>query len=219
MRKQVKICLAVLMFLSGCNQVPLLSNLVESSPEKISDEEILQDDFSDKKSGWEQLQIDEGTAGYVGEAYQITINEPNTDIFTAFPRSFVNSEIIVKAIRIKGSDNNNFGVICRFGDEENFYTGQISSDGYAGIFKIHNGEYELLGHEYMIPVPAIMRGSGENEIKFECVDKTLTLSVNGVHADSQQDDTFKTGDIGLIAGTVDGDVDVFQFDDFKVIAR
>jgi hypothetical protein len=120
------------------------------------------------------------------------------------------------AARKKGTDNNNYGVICRFQDSENFYSGQISSDGYAGIFRIQNGEYELLGHQYMMPVPAIMGGSGENEIHFECVDDTLTLSVNGELADSQEDGAFKSGEFGLIAGTVDGNAGVFQFDDLIV---
>jgi len=136
-----------------------------------------------------------------------------------YARIFVNSEITVKVARIKGSDNNNFGIICRFQDSENFYAGQISSDGFAGIFKVEDGEYRLLGHQSMVPVPAIMGGSVENEIRFECIENTLALSVNNVLADSQQDDTFKSGEIGLIAGTIDGNIGVFQFDDLKASAR
>jgi len=218
-RRKAKICLCLLLLSTGCTQIPLLSNIIESSSRNISKEEVLQDDFSDKKSGWDQFQIDEGTSGYVGETYQITVHEPNTDIFTTYARTYVNSEIIVMASRKEGMDNNNYGVICRFQDPENFYAGQISSDGYAGIFRIKNGEYELLGHQYMIPVPAIMGGNGENEILFECVDETLALSVNGELADSQEDDTFKAGEFGLIAGTVEGNAGVFQFDDLIVKAK
>lgn len=218
-RRKVKICLTLLLLFAGCTQIPLLSNIVESSSGNISKEEVLQDDFSDKKSGWDQIRVDEGTAGYVGETYQIAIHEPNTDILTTYARTYVNSEIIVIAARKEGKDNNNYGVICRFQDSENFYSGQISSDGYAGIFRIKNGEYKLLGHQYMVPVPAILGGSGENEILFECVDETLTLSVNGELADSQDDNAFKFGEFGLIAGTVDGNAGVFLFDDLIVTAK
>jgi len=199
--------------------MPLLSHFFDSSSGKSLEETVILDDFSDSKSGWEYLQIDEGSAGYVEETYQIAVNVPNTDIFTTYARTFVNSEIIVKAARIKGSDNNNFGVICRYKDPENFYAGQISSDGCAGIFKIEDGEYHLLGHESMVPVPAIISGGGKNEIRFECIESTLTLSVNGVLADSQEDDTFQFGEVGLIAGTIDGNIGVFQFDEFTVSAR
>ncbi len=68
-------------------------------------------------------------------------------------------------------------------------------------------------------VPAILGGSGENEIRFECIENALTLSVNGALADSQEDDTFKSGEIGLIAGVLDGDFGVFQFDDLIATAR
>ena len=219
MRRSAILCIALLMFFISCNRLPLLSNILNSSSGDNSDEEVLWDDFSDKKSGWEHLQLDEGSAGYVGETYQIVVNVPNTDIFMTYDRTFVNSEITIKAARIQGSDNNNFGIICRFQDSENFYAGQISSDGFAGIFKVEDGKYQLLGHQSMMPVPAIMGGSGENEIQFECIENTLTLSVNSVLADSQQDDTFKSGEIGLIAGTIDGNIGVFQFDDLRASAR
>jgi hypothetical protein len=219
MRRSAIISVALLIFFISCTRMPLLSNILDSSSGDSSDEGDLWDDFSSKKSGWEHLQIDEGSAGYVGETYQITVNVPNTDIFVTYARIFINSEIIVSAVRLKGSDNNNFGIICRFQDPENFYAGQISSDGLAGIFKVEDGEYQLLGHQSMVPVPGIMGGSGKNEIQFECIEKTLTLSVNGELADSQQDDMFKSGEIGLIAGIIDGNTGVFQFDDLTASAR
>ena len=219
MRRSAIICITLQMFFISCTRMPLLSNILDSSSENNSDEGVLWDDFSDKKSGWENLQLDEGSAGYVGETYQIAVDVPNTDIFMTYARTFVNCEITVKAARIIGSDNNNFGIICRFQDSKNFYAGQISSDGFAGIFKVEDGEYRLLGNQNMVPVPAIMGGSGENEIQFECIENTLTLSVNSVLADSQQDDTFKSGEIGLIAGTIDGNIGVFQFDDLKASVR
>ncbi len=219
MRRSAIICIVLIMFSISCIRMPLLANIFDSSSENSLDETVFRDDFSDKKSGWEDLQIDEGSAGYVGETYQIEVNVPNTDLFTTYSRTFVNSQITVKAVRIEGSDNNNFGVICRFQDPKNFYAGQISSDGFAGIFKVEDGEYQLLGHQNMVPVTTIMGGGGENEIRFECIKNTLTLSVNGVLADSQQDDTFKSGEIGLIAGTIDGKIGVFQFDDLTAFAR
>lgn len=220
MRKTaILICVMLQVFFISCARMPLLSSIFNSSTENGAGETTLRDDFSDSKSGWEHIQIDEGTAGYVGETYQITVNMPNSDIFTTYSRIFVNSEVTVRAVKMRGSDNNNFGLICRFQDSENFYAGQISSDGLAGIFKIEDGEYQLLGHQSMVPVPAIMGGSGENEIWFECVETTLSLAVNGEFIDSQRDNAFKSGEIGLIAGTIDGNIGVFQFDDLTAFPR
>ncbi len=218
-KSAILICITLQVFFISCARMPLLSSIFDSSTENGAGETALRDDFSDSKSGWEHIQIDEGTAGYVGETYQITVKLPNTDIFTTYSRMFVNSEITVRAAKMRGSDNNNFGLICRFQDSENFYAGQISSDGLAGIFKIEDGEYQLLGHQSMVPVPAIMGGGGENEIWFECVETTLSLAVNGEFVDSQRDATFKSGEIGLIAGTIDGNMGVFQFDDLTAFPR
>ena len=219
MRRLIFIWLTLILILCGCSQMPLLTGMINASSEDDANNADLRDDFSDKKSGWEEIISSEGSAGYSNGAYQIRVTYPNTDIFTTFTKTFVNSDVVVIAARTAGTDDNNFGVICRYQDPKNFYAGQISSDGTAGIFKIENGTYQLLGNKHMLPIPVILDGNSENEIRFECIEKTLTLSVNGALADSQEDDTFKSGEIGLIAGVLGGDSGVFQFDDLTAIAR
>lgn len=204
------------MILSGCTQFTLLSNFFTSSPDQANNTDLW-DEFSDDKSGWDEFNYDEGSAKYINDGYQIMVNQRNTDIFSIFPRNYVDSEIRVTASKIEGIDNNNYGIICRFQDLENFYAGQISSDGYAGIFKVEKNIYQLLGHKVMIPAPIVLGGNAENVIQFKCTENKLTLSVNGELVDSQEDETFKTGENGLIAGNIDGDYGVFRFDDFSMV--
>ena len=218
MRKKKILGLLIIFALSGCSSFPLLSDLFEPSPDSLNETDLM-DDFSDDDSGWEEFNYAEGSASYSSGMYQISINQPNTDIFSTYPMTYVNSEITVQASRIEGLDNNNFGIICRYKDQENFYAGQISSDGYAGIFKIERGDYQLLGHDTMVPVPAILGGESVNLIKLECLEGTLILSVNGEIADSREEDSFKTGENGLIAGNIDGKFGVFLFDNFSTIVR
>ena len=80
MRRSAIICIALHVFLIGCNRMPLLSSILNSSSGNTSDEEVLWDDFSDKKSGWEHHQLDDGSAGYVGETYQIAVNVTNEGV-------------------------------------------------------------------------------------------------------------------------------------------
>jgi hypothetical protein len=219
MHKATLLWIALILIVSGCSQLPLLDQWVERSSNNSEEEAALWDDFSDKKSGWEQVVSSEGSAGYFNDTYQITVTYPNTDIFTTFTKTFINSDVTVHVVRTAGGDDNNFGMICRFQDPENFYAGQIGSDGTAGIFKVENGKYQLLGNPYMIPAPAILGGSGKNELRFECIENILTLSVNGAVVDTQVDDSFKSGEIGLIAGILSGDVGVFQFDDLRAYMK
>ena len=219
MKRLTIISILFLLFMSACSDVSLLSGLFKagSSDEGIRTDLI--DDFSDNDSGWETFRREEGSAGYSKGVYKITVNLYNADIFSTFTRTFANSENTVWASRVEGSENNNFGIICRFQDKDNFYSGQISSDGYAGIFKVENGNYQLLGHDQMIQSPMINGGEEINEVRFDCIQETLTLMVNGENIDNQKDDAFWSGEVGLIAGNVDGNYGVFHFDEFSAMVR
>ena len=201
---------------SGCGKLPLLSTLIGEAPQATQNSQLFFDDFSETKSGWDRFAGGIGTTDYKNKTYQISINEPNTDLFANPYKLFKDTIIDVKAVRIGGPINNSFGVICRFQDEKNFYSAQISSDGYAGIFRMKDGVYRLLGQDAMIPVPSILGGSAANSIHFECIGRSLALAVNGKPVDAREDKSFENGDIGLIAGAFEEAGVIIAFDDFKV---
>ncbi len=218
-QKRNLIILCLLMFFStGCTEIGLIPRFFTIGNDD-QNHTIISDDFSDKDSGWGQFIYPEGAAVYKDNAYQISIHIPNSDIFITYPRIYINTVVQADVNKVKGSDDNNFGLICRFKDERNFYAGQISSDGYAGIFKVKNGDYQLVGQEKMVPVPAILGGSAVNQVRFECIQDTLTLIVNGEAAETQTDETFVSGEVGMIAGTISGYEGVFQFDNFSADVR
>jgi len=209
---------SIAVVMAGCAQLGFIGELL--SPSQAGESHtLINDDFSDKDSGWGQFIYPEGSAVYKNDAYQITINVPNSDVFITYPRIYINSVVQADINKVSGSNDNNYGLICRFEDERNFYAGQISSDGYAGIFRVKNGEYQLIGINEMLPVPAILGGEAVNQIRFECIQDTLTLIVNGEIADAQTDETFISGEVGMIAGTISGYDGVFQFDNFMADAR
>jgi hypothetical protein len=215
MNRYFEILLIAVLF-SGCGKLPLVSVLLGESSQATQENQLFIDDFSEAKSGWDRFSGEIGSTDYRNKAYQITVNEPNTDLFTNPSKLYKDTIIEVTATRIGGPDNNSFGVICRFQDEKNFYAAQISSDGYAGIFRMKDGDYQLLGQEKMIPVPAILGGSAANTIHFECIGRSLALAVNGAPVDAREDKSFDNGDVGLIAGTFEEAGVVIAFDDFKV---
>ncbi|MDP2965200.1 MAG: hypothetical protein Q8N39_04065 [Pelolinea sp.] len=208
--------LLVAVLLSGCGKLPLVSALLGESPQATQENQLFFDDFSETKSGWDRFAGEIGSTDYKDKTYQIAVNEPNTDLFANSYKLSKDAIIEVTATRIGGPDNNSFGVICRFQDEKNFYAAQISSDGYAGIFRMKDGVYKLLGQEKMIPVPAILGGSAANTIHFECIGRSLALAVNGAPVDAREDKSFENGDVGLIAGTFEEAGVVIAFDDIKV---
>ncbi len=202
--------------LAGCDNLPLASTFLGASPQVAEASQLFFDDFSEVKSGWDRFAGEIGSTDYKDKTYQISINEPNTDLFANPYKLFKDTIIEVNAAKVGGPVNNSFGVICRFQDEKNFYSAQISTDGYAGIFRMKDGVYRLIGHDAMIPVPSILGGSAVNTIHFECIGRSLALAVNGTPVDAREDKSFENGDVGLIAGAFEEAGVVIAFDNFSV---
>ena len=77
----------------------------------------------------------------------------------------------------------------------------ISSDGYAGIVRLLNGDIELLGSNQYIRVEGILLDDGINNITASCVDDDLRLIVNGETIVSTQDTSFRNGPNGFLVET------------------
>ncbi len=198
--------------------VSLACSLGSSGEETVQPSNILfEDDFSDTSSGWDRVDVDEQTTDYANGVYRILVNEDNTDVWANPGLSYNDVRIEVDATKAGGSDDNDFGVICRYQDVENFYYFVISSDGYYGIFKTVNGEQILIGTENMPPSDAIKLGNTTNHLSAECVGNKLSMYANGVKLDEFEDTDFTSGDVGLIAGTYDTPGTEIHFDNFEVL--
>jgi hypothetical protein len=128
--------------------------------------------------------------------------------------------IEVDATKSAGPDGNAFGVICRYNDQNNFYKFLVTSDGFAGISKLTNGNVTVISSSdgKMQPVNNINKGAASNHIRADCIGSTLTLYVNGNQVAMASDSSLSGGDTGLFAQTYDtGGVDIL-FHDFNVYA-
>jgi serine/threonine protein kinase len=177
------------------------------------------DDFSDPSSGWDRVNTQEIVTDYQDGYYRIFLQNTSTDAWANPNLSAADSVVEVDATWGSGPYNNDFGIICRYQDNRNFYFGAISSDGYAGIFYMQDGGYNILGAEVMMPYDAIYQGESLNHLRFDCVGAALTLYVNGEQLIAVRDTALSRGDVGLIAGTWDeGGVEIF-FDNFLMYLR
>jgi hypothetical protein len=177
---------------------------------------LFRDDFSNSKSGWDRVSEDNGSTGYVNGTYQIYVDDANSDFFANPYQNFADTRVEVDAVKLEGDDNNDFGIICRYQDAKNFYAGLITSDGFAAIIKMSDGNYRVLGHETMIANPAVKRGEAKNLIRFDCVGQELTLYVNDLPVEYQTDTQWVSGDVGLLAGSFDAPGVRIAFDNFTV---
>lgn len=178
---------------------------------------LFQDDFSDTSSGWDQVNVNEGITDYANGVYRIFVNTSNTDIWANPGLNFTDTRIEVDATKVAGDDNNDYGIICRYQDGQNFYFFVISSDGYYGIGKVSAGKQQLIGVDNMPPTDAVTQGNQTNHLRGDCVGSKLSIYVNGEKLAEYDDSEFTSGDVGLLAGSFDNPGTDIHFDNFTVM--
>jgi hypothetical protein len=185
----------------GCS-LSQVSSLFGDYPDNPGDL-LFQDGFSDPSSGWDRAQSPEGMTDYENDRYRIVVNAANADYWSNPGLYFEDVVIDVDAGKNAGPNDNDFGILCRYQDTENFYFLIISSDGFYGIGIVQDGEQRLLDPPEMYHSEAIIPGGEVNHLQAVCQDSRLSLSVNGDLIAETFDSTFQNGDIGLIVGSFD----------------
>jgi hypothetical protein len=176
------------------------------------------DDFSDHDNGWLLTVTDQGVAHYDGDSIRILINESNATYWTSPGLKLKDSVVDVDAVKVTGPDDNLFGLICRFRDEQNYYSFLVSSDGYYGILKVVDGQREFLGSPHMQISDMIQKDEKTNHLRADCVGNKLSLYANWTKLVEVEDDTFTEGDVGIIGATRDTVGTDIRFDNFIVIS-
>ena len=186
----------------------------------IVDKTIRSDDFSDTNGGWPESATEGGRAYYEAGGYHIEVNNAQLDLWAHPDWNMPNDlSIEVDATKVSGTDDNDYGIICRYNDTDissDYYFFIISSDGYAGIALSQGNDTTILSGERMAQASEIVQGNAKNHIRADCVGSQLTLYVNGIQVATANDSTLSSGDVGLMAGTFDVPNVNIMFDNFVV---
>lgn len=178
---------------------------------------LFQDDFSNTLGGWAEQRDDNGITDYDQGGYRVKVLLPNYDYINTPGISFVDTVVDVDVKKLGGPDENLFGVLCRYQDENNLYSLVIGNDGYYGIVKIFGGRQSLIGTGVLEKSDAINQGDGaDNHIRASCVGSNLTLEVNGTQLLSVTDYDLTSGFAGVVAGTFEVAGTDVLFDNFVV---
>lgn len=179
------------------------------------------DDFSKPDSGFQQHSDADAVTDYLDGQYQIEVLTPQLNVWSPNGPKLSDVQAEVNAHTEAGSENNMYGLVCRYRDDKNFYFLAISADGYYAIGKVKEnndkkGEITLLSSKVYEHSDQILTGNAVNHLTAACTGTTLTLSANGTQLAQVTDSDFSDGQVGLIAGTFDDpDTDV-RFDDLVV---
>jgi hypothetical protein len=180
---------------------------------------LFQDDFSDPTSGWDRIASDNGIhMDYSQGAYRIQIDGDHRTAWSNPGLEFIDVNVETATRWVDGNGEDDFGLVCRGMDQNNFYFFSISSDGYYGIGKVKDGTLKLLNSQAMMPSEHISQSQDTNHLQAACIGDRLSLTVNGVLLAEVRDADFQRGAVGLIAGTLDEGFTVVDFDNFSVTA-
>ncbi len=178
---------------------------------------LYEDDFS-TPGRWYTAEEDRYGFEYLDGAYRIYNNILNAAIWSIQAWEYTDVRVEVDAKHQGGPEDGYFGVVCRFHDDgANYYALVISMDGTYGILRMKENKVFFLatGEDQQ---EVIRRGDGEaNRIAGVCSGDTLTLIVNGEEVLQVEDDDFRSGNVGLVAGnrmTAEG-IDIV-FDNFAI---
>ncbi len=179
------------------------------------------DDFNgDQNCGWIPYSRGGASAAIENASMQITVSQPGQLWWTNPGRTFDDVIINAEARQVSGPNDNAYGLICRYQNEDNFYVFLISGDGYFTIGKYQTGAENvvyLTENGQFQPSDAIHTGVATNEMRASCIGNQLSLEVNGVSLVTVTDPTFVTGDVGLAAGTLETGTAIIEFDNVQVI--
>ena len=183
---------------------------------------LLNDDFDGSKDcGWLLFNGRGITEEIAEDSLRISNSLPGELAWANADRNLNDQIINVQARQVSGPDDNAYGVICRYQNEENFYVFLVSGDGHYAIGKYQSGSPQvqyLTGEGQYVFSEAINQGAAQNDIRASCIGSELSLAVNGIPLETVTDPTFVTGDVGLGASTFQPGTTVIEFDSIRVIA-
>lgn len=177
-------------------------------------------DFEDPSAGgWYGNGEGLGFAYHDEGGFRITIPASDTGVW-AYNTYWVSDMRLETDVKLLGgSEDNMFGVLCRFQDNNNFYALVISSDGFYGIGKrVDGGALEPAGGGLgqLRYSSVIKTGSAVNHISTECVGETLRLWVNGSLLLELNDPSIVSGMSGVFVYLYSGNTTDVLFDNFEI---
>jgi serine/threonine-protein kinase len=186
-------------------------NLLVLDPGSI----LIRDNFSNPESGWDVEEFEGGSLGYGEDVYVIRAEDSDYYYLGQPYVSFTDVAVDVDATQVLGppNDDNYYGGGCRLQSDGTGYLFIISGQGYYAIYREDgggNGEFLVDWTESDMVRP----GDATNHLRAVCDGPRLAIAINGELLAEVEDDTYTTGDVFLVASTLEDGATEIHFDDF-----
>jgi S1-C subfamily serine protease len=169
------------------------SQITLPTPGKI----LFADPFLDMSNGWssnDSIAIQDGK-------FQANVAVGYSVLTSGIAQPFGDVRIETDYEVVHSTGEGDYGALCRYTDDKNFYALEISEDGYYSIWKKEAGKFTPLVDWTSTEAVSIRAASGH--LLFTCIGDTLAIMQNGQLIGQTTDESLTTGGIGLVAGTWD----------------
>ncbi len=216
-RRDIVGAFAFVMYLEGSDPEVLIGDVgrkLDARIQSVIAHPLYFDDFGDPTSGWTEESDENGAWGYRDGVFFITITAANWLKWDYTDQTYDDFTLQVDAQQTMGADDNEYGVLFRYVDADNFYSFDVAGDGSFAVFKNENDEWITLvdwqESAYINPIGQL------NRLKVICQGDQIAVYANDQELASLTDDSFSQGDIGLFAGTFDEPPIEAIFDNLRV---
>lgn len=206
---------------------PLLEEIIECPPcelPMISDpitaikscSPAFSDDFSGDEGEWDTESDGDVSRFYAEKALHIKVL---SDYLVAWSDHrdvrVIDFLLEVDTAHVAGPLDNEFGILFRYVDGDNFYEFAISSDGFYGLWKQVGDEWQTIIRWTRSGMIHTGEGSS-NRIGVLAQGKRIVLLVNGKVLAEAEDDTFAQGRVALVVGAFEEDGVEIAFDNLRI---
>ncbi|MBK9234115.1 MAG: hypothetical protein IPO15_25565 [Anaerolineae bacterium] len=195
--------------LTGLSKEPL------GSPAPNIQRVLWQDTFNTDDSGLTDDSGDWGAAGYSAAGqYAVSLNPYGGPLYDYYPaESLPASFVLQAATSFSGAANNGYGLIFQVTDSEQFYSFQISGDGFFGLDRIDDAETVTTLIDWTPSDLILTAEEAINTLTVAGDGGAYRLYINGRQVARFSDDRYQGGSFGLIADNYDEQAPVsFTFD-------
>ena len=185
----------VLLLLIGCNR--------DTAKQDLPSGVLYQDDFETNSGNW-ILESDMDAEATITEGQlRLAINSPNLVAWAELSgHKFDDFVLEVDASQLAGPDDNSYGVIFRMKEQTEFYRFDVSGDGYYEFSRRNDDEANpWTSITEWLDSDAIHKGASTNQIKIEAEGDHFSFYVNGQLVVEADDNSYRSGGVGLDAGS------------------
>ena len=173
----------------------------------------------DNPGNWSSGEDAYSIGGVVDGVYDFKVLENDISRWVSAGKTFGDGIYEVEATPVEGPLDNGYGLLFRAdADKGDFYLFKVSADGYVWIGRYRDGveEVPIIG-DHWFESSAVTPGLNvTNKLRVQAEAGNMIFYVNDQEVGRVTDNTFKSGDVGLLVQTLGGGGARVLFDNLSV---